>query len=99
MPENPWSHLQAVVDAFRAAGNAAVAPGFRPTQGGWECEMTGPLDRDVAAACVKADPRLTYENDELSAPIAGPSSSGAMPAHATPTPTGPPAANRERLAH
>jgi hypothetical protein len=66
MPENRWSHMEAVVDAFTAAGNATIAPGFRPTQGGWECLMTGPLDKDVAAAYVKADPRLTYQNDELS---------------------------------
>lgn len=28
--------------------------------------MTLPLDPDVAAACVSADSRLTYQNDELS---------------------------------
>jgi hypothetical protein len=66
MAENPWSHLQDVIDALTAAGNSARPPGFRPTQGGWACEMTGPLDPDVAAACVDTDPRLTYQDDELS---------------------------------
>jgi hypothetical protein len=27
--------------------------------------MTGPLDPDVATACADADPRLTYQDDEL----------------------------------
>lgn len=66
MGETEWSHLQDVVDALTAAGNAAEPPGFHPTQGGWVCEMTRPLDATVASACATADPRLTYQNDELS---------------------------------
>jgi hypothetical protein len=66
MAENTWSHLQETVDALTAAGNSVRPPGFYPTQGGWVCEMTGPLDPDVAAACVDADSRLTYQDDQLS---------------------------------
>lgn len=66
MPEHPWSHLQHVVDALTAADNAVEPPGFHPTQGGWACQMTGPLDDATAAACVRADSRLTYRDDELS---------------------------------
>jgi hypothetical protein len=66
MAENAWSHLQGIVDALTAAGNTAQPPGFHPTQGGWTCEMTGPLDPDIAASCADADPRLTYQDDELS---------------------------------
>jgi hypothetical protein len=66
MAENARSHLQGIVDAFTVADNSARPPGFHPTQGGWICEMTGPLDPDVATACVDADPRLTYQDDELS---------------------------------
>lgn len=66
MVEDAWSHLQDVVDAFMAVGNSVQPPGFRPTQGGWVCEMTGPLDPDVVAAWVETDSRLTYQDDELS---------------------------------
>jgi hypothetical protein len=64
--DNDWSHLNDVVDAFAAAGNAVRPPGFHPTQGGWVCEMTRPLDAVVAAACTDTDPRLTFQDDELS---------------------------------
>lgn len=37
--------------------------------------MTGPLDATAAAACVEADPRLTYANDMLFCSLAGPPSS------------------------
>lgn len=66
MAENAWSHLQEIVDALTAAGNSVQPPGFHPTQGGWECDMTGPLDPDIAAASINADPRLTYQDDQLS---------------------------------
>jgi hypothetical protein len=66
MTGNAWTHLQEAVDALVAAGNAVEPPGFHPTQGGWSCEMTGPLDPEVAASLADSDPVLTYERDELS---------------------------------
>jgi hypothetical protein len=63
--ENAWAHLQEAVEALVAAGNAVVPPGFHPTQGGWVCEMTGPLDPDVATSFVNADSALAYDQDEL----------------------------------
>jgi hypothetical protein len=62
---NAWTHLQEAVEALVAAGNAVEPPGFHPTQGGWSCEMTGPLDPEVVASLTDSDPMLTYERDEL----------------------------------
>ena len=58
-------HLQEIVDAFAVAGNPARPPGFHPTQGGWSCEMTRPLDPGLAAGFAAADPKLSYRDDEL----------------------------------
>jgi hypothetical protein len=66
MREPDRAHLQEVVDALVAAGNTVYPPGFHPSQAGWICEMTQPLDPAVATASAAADARLTYINDELS---------------------------------
>jgi hypothetical protein len=66
MSEHPWSHLRAAVDALAVAGNTVEAPGFHPTQGGWACEMSAPLNPEIAASLVATDSRLTFRDDELS---------------------------------
>jgi hypothetical protein len=50
-----WRHLVPLVDALVERGNAVVGEGFAPTQGGFECEMTRPLDFDVLRTLVPQD--------------------------------------------
>lgn len=50
-----WRHLLPLVDGLVANGNAVVASGFSPTQGGYECEMAKPLDFTVLRSLVPAD--------------------------------------------
>jgi hypothetical protein len=62
-----WDHLGAAVAALVAAGNEVVGAGFRPTQGGWKCELAAPLDPEVATALAAADARMHFSpaDDEL----------------------------------
>lgn len=66
MSEPDWQHLEAVIDELVAAGIPRSTP-FAPSQGGWWCSMSKPLDPDVARRIVASDARLTYEesNDTI----------------------------------
>lgn len=47
-----WEHLLPLVSALERGGNAVVAPGFRPVQGGYECRMQAPLDFELVRPLV-----------------------------------------------
>lgn len=63
MNEPEWQHLEAVVDELAAADNPCPTP-FTPSQGGWWCSMSKPLDPDTARWIVARDTRLTYEESD-----------------------------------
>lgn len=79
--ESPaWLHLMKLVNALVASGNYIAGRGFRPNQGGWECQMTRRLDLDLLAPLIATDShdlRTTPAEDRIDclhcwAGIAGP---------------------------
>ncbi|MFL6163726.1 MAG: hypothetical protein ACJ74U_16090 [Jatrophihabitantaceae bacterium] len=50
-----WAHLLPLVDALRAAGTEIITDAFRADQGGWECEVRGPINLQVVRPLIKAD--------------------------------------------
>jgi hypothetical protein len=56
MTEPEWAHLVPFVDALVAAGNPTRYGGFKPNQGGTDCEMRKRIDFSVVRALAAADP-------------------------------------------
>lgn len=50
-----WAHLVPLVSALERGGNAVVAQGFVPVEGGYECAMQDPLDFELLRPLVGAN--------------------------------------------
>jgi hypothetical protein len=48
-PEHPYANLLPIADKLIAHGNSYAEGGFRLTQGGWECQLTMPIDFALVA--------------------------------------------------
>jgi hypothetical protein len=48
-PKRPYANLLPIVDMLIAHGNSFADGGFRLTQGGWECQLTMPIDFALVA--------------------------------------------------
>jgi len=50
-----WVHLLPLIDALRAAGTEILTDGFRASQGGWECEVRGPINIQIVRPLIEVD--------------------------------------------
>lgn len=61
--EPEWIHLNQVLARLVADGNSVRRP-FQPSQGGWWCAMSKPLNPVVSTSLVAEDPRLEFVQAE-----------------------------------
>ena len=61
-------HITPLLEALQASGNHPVGNWFVPNQGGWDCEMRGPLDLGLLRPLIDLDPhrsQIVVREDEL----------------------------------
>lgn len=66
--DHKWDHLLPLVEALVSEGNEPIGEGFRPNQGGWDCEMRNPLDFDALRTLIDDDPHeivVDWSGDRL----------------------------------
>jgi hypothetical protein len=62
-PTRPYANLLPILDALVAHGNSCLDGGFRLTQGGWECQLTRPIDFAIVAARFALPPSIDASPD------------------------------------